>query len=196
MQAEAEVAKSFCAYKADCKSAVPCEYKSVYTLIKNNIVIFETDDGLLRYYNTLTENLSPFYTSVSCDETGCLYCFGDIESKKWIDPVTDKIIYECPEADQISAEKVRKDFYVFSRFCSFDSFFEHINTDLVFCDGNGLTPYVIKNVTDLQITKHGYDRQEVNFVVTFTKNDKRSVITTAGSQWDFEKIIRIADKTE
>lgn len=191
MSTEAEIAKSFCEGRSVYNPSVPCEYKSIYTLIKNNIVIFETDDGLLRYFNTLTGNLSSFYTSVSCNETGCLYCFSDNESKKWIDPLTDKTIYECPEADWISAEKVWKNFYVFSRFCSFDSFFEHISTDLVFCDGNGLTPYVIENVTDLQITKYGYDRPGIDFVVTFSKNDKRYSITTSESQWDFDKIKKL-----
>ena len=192
MSAEAEIAKSFCEDKLVCKSVLSCEYKSIYTLIKSNIVIFETDDGLLRYYNTLTGNLSPFYTSVSCDETGSLYCFGDTESKKWIDPATDKIIYECPEADWIYTEKVWKDFYVFSRFCSFDSFFKHINTDLVFCS-DGLVPCVIENVTNLQITKYGYDSQEINFTVSFSKKDKRYVIATKYSQWDFDEITKIVE---
>lgn len=192
MSAEAEIAKSFCEDKSVRKSVLSCEYKSIYTLIKSNIVIFETDDDLLRYYNTLTGNLSSFYTSVSCDETGRLYCFGDSESKKWIDPVTDKIIYECPEADQISAEKVWKDFYVFCRFCSFDSFFEYINTDLVFCS-DGLTPCVIENVTDLQMTKYGYDSQGINYTVSFSKNDKRYVVATKDSQWDFDEITKIVE---
>lgn len=178
-----------------CESVVQCEYKSIYTFMGSNIAILETDNGLLRYYNTLTRRLSPFYTSVSCDETGCLYCFSDNESQKWIDPVTDKIIYECPETDWIYTEKEWKDFYVFSRFCSFDSFFEHISTDLVFCDDNGLILYVIENVTDLQITKYGYDRQGINIIVNFSKNAKRYVVSTKDSRWDFDEITKILEES-
>ena len=51
-----------------------------------------------------------------------------------------------------------------------------------------MTAYVTDNVTDLKITKYGYDRQGMDFVVTFSKNDKTYSITTSESQWDFDLI--------
>lgn len=54
-----------------------------------------------------------------------------------------------------------------------------------------MTAYVTDNVTDLQITKYGYDRQGMDFVVTFSKNDKTYSITTSESQWDFDKIKKL-----
>ena len=181
--------------KTVCKLVVSCEYKNIYTLIGSIIIILETSNGLLRYYNILSEKLSAFYTSVSCDETGCLYCFCDNESSKWIDPGTDKIIYECPETDWIYAEKVWKDFYVFSRFCYFDSYFEHIKTDLVFCDDNRLATYVINDIAYLQITKYNYDRQGINIIVNFSKNAKRYVVATKDSRWDFDEITKILEES-
>ncbi len=177
-----------------CEMVVSCEYDSIHTLTGNHIAILEKENGFVRYYNVLTKKLSPFYTSISCDESGCLYCFSDNEVHKWIDTLTDNIIYECTETDFISAEKVWKGFYVFSCFCCLDSFVEHVETDLVFCDDSCITSYVIKDITDLQITKYDYDLRAPNFIVAFIKNDKRYVVATKGSQWDFDEIRKIADK--
>lgn len=168
-----------------------CEYISIHTLTGNHIAILEKENGFVRYYNVLTEKLSPFYTSVSCDETGCLYCFSDDESQKWIDILTDNVIYDCSETDFTFAEKVYRGFYVFSCYYCCDSSFEYNKTDLVFYDDNLMTAYVTDNVTDLQITKYGYDRQGMDFVATFSKNDKTYSITTSESQWDFDKIKKL-----
>ena len=181
--------------KTVCKLVVSCEYKNIYTLIGSIIIILETSNGLLRYYNMLSGKLSPFYTSVSCDETGCLYCFSDNEVHKWIDTLTDNITYECTETDFISAEKVWKDFYVFSCYCCLDSFVEHVETDLVFCDDSCITSYVIKDITDLQITKYDYDRQGINIIVNFSKNAKRYVVATKDSRWDFDEITKILEES-
>lgn len=178
----------------NCEMVASCEYNSIHTLTGNHIAILEKENGFVRYYNVLAEKLSLFYTSVSCDETGCLYCFSDDESQKWIDILTDNVIYDCSETDFTCAEKVYRGFYVFSCYYCCDSSFEYNKTDLVFYDDNLMTAYVTDNVTDLHITKYDYDRYGRNYVVSFLKNDKSYIISTKDFKWDFDLIKKIANE--
>lgn len=177
-----------------CNLIAKCEYDKI-TFSQENKIAFLYDDEKeqRRYYNPNTRHLSPWYRCFFERGIDSLICEKD---NVWylVDVSTDTVIYSCHRSKHIKPlmQTIQTDLFFIAE-CSCGKM---VYADLIFYNRNLRVSYIIENISDLNITRNGFENFEENIVLAFKKDNKKHILAAKDSEWDFDEIRKIAKEVE
>lgn len=182
--------------KIDCKQIAECEYDFISVNSSSDIAVLrKRDKNRCRYYNLLSDRLSPFYVAVIPADEQYFKCIIGYE-EKCIDTKTDSVIYSWSKKfGFVSSKKITRNVYLFTKYLD-DVPATEIKSDLVFFNKNLKVSYVIENIDCLNITRNGLEQWEDNYIFTFRKDGDKHIISIHNDEWDIESIKAIAKEVE
>ena len=184
--------------KINCEMVAECEYDTITILQKQKVAFLMNETGN-KYYNLWSGRLSG-YCGCSISEDGSLIEFVSDGIQKWIDIVTDTVIYARPTSRCIIGEKVCEDMYEFTVY--FDKDAERGDpdwvetSDLVFFDRNTRTSYVAFDVYCVVLTTHSFAWPYKRYYLHFDQHDKEYCIYKEDFKWNLDDFFKIAEEIE
>ena len=184
--------------KINCEMVADCEYDTITIHQKQKVAFLMNETGN-RYYNLWSGKLSN-YGGCGFSEGGCLleYCSDGVV--KWIDIITDTVIYARPISRCVEGERICEDIYEFSVYYDKDAERgdpDWIETsDLVFFHRNTKTSYIAFDVYCTALTTHGFACPYKRYYINFKHHGKEYCIYKENSKWNLDDFLGFAEEME
>ncbi len=184
--------------KINCEKVADCEYNIITIHQKQKVAFFMNETGN-RYYNLWSGKLSD-YGGCGFTSDGSLLEFVSDGLQRWIDIITDTVIYARPTSRYVEGERICEDIYKFSVYYDKDAEWGDPDwpetSDIVYFDRDSKTSHVAFDVCGVSLQTEGFGGYCKRYDVHFKKEKESYHISDSDYEWDFGKFFEIAEEIE
>ena len=184
--------------KINCEMIADCEYDTITIQQKRKVAFLMNETGN-RYYNLWSGKLSGYCGCSISEDGSMLECVSD-GMQRWIDIVTDTVIYARPTSRYVIGEKICNDIYKFDVYYDKDAEWGdpdwHETSDIVYFDRDSKTSYVAFDIRGVKLQTKGFADYIKRYDVHFKKENESFHISDSDYEWDFGKFFEIAEEIE
>ena len=184
--------------KINCEKVANCEYDTITIHQKHKVAFLMNGTGN-RYYNLWSGRLSGYCGCSISKDGSMLECVSD-GMQRWIDIVTDTVIYARPTSRYVEGERICENIYEFSVYYDKDAERGdpdwHETSDIVYFDRDSKTSYVAFDTYCVSLQTEGFAGYCKRYDVHFKEENESVHISDSDYEWDFGKFFEIAEEIE